>query len=97
MNKELEEAAESISKANVVYESGQDDYYQGFIEGAKWQSERSYNEEDIINFVEWIANSKLHGYCKQLYEAMIINKVETTEDLLKVWFEKFNTKTKTII
>ena len=40
-----------------------------------------------IKFAEWIANSKLHGYSKQLYEAMIINKVKTTEEL----FEEFIT------
>ena len=48
MNKEtLEEAAESISKINSVYETAQDDFYQGFIAGAKWQQERMYSEEDM--------------------------------------------------
>ena len=51
-----------------------------------------YSEEDMIEFAEWIANSKLHGYSKQLYEAMIIYKVKTTKDLLKVWFEQFKKK-----
>jgi hypothetical protein len=35
----LEEAAERVSKTLSVYVSGQDDVYQGFIEGAKWQAE----------------------------------------------------------
>ena len=43
----------------------------------------------MIEFTEWIANSKLHGYSKQLYEAMIIYKVKTTKELLRIWFEQF--------
>ena len=56
------------------------------------QQERSYSEEDMIEFTEWIANSKLHGYSKQLYEAMIIYKVKTTKELLRIWFEQFKKK-----
>jgi hypothetical protein len=62
------------------------------LEDRDKQAERSYSEEDMIEFAEWIANSKLHGYSKQLYEAMIIYKVKTTKDLLKVWFEQFKKK-----
>ena len=36
----LEEAAERISKTNSVYETAQDDFYHGFIDGAKWQAEQ---------------------------------------------------------
>ena len=53
MNEELEEAAERlypISGPNSMWNSLQQD---GFIEGAKWQQERSYSEEDMINFSEW--------------------------------------------
>jgi len=60
--------------------------------GAKWQAERMYSEEDMIEFAEWIANSKLHGFSKQLYEAMIRHNVKTTKDLLKIWFEQFKKK-----
>ena len=61
-------------------------------QSAKWQEERMYSEEDMIEFTEWIANSKLHGYSKQLYEAMIIYKVKTSKELLKIWFENFKKK-----
>ena len=93
-NKEtLEEAAEKYAKTaegiDIPYQNG---LYYGFVEGAKWQAERMYSEEYMIEFAEWIANSKLHGYSKQLYEAMIIYKVKTTKDLLKVWFEQFKKK-----
>jgi hypothetical protein len=43
----IEDAAERISKINSVYETAQDDFYQGFIAGAKWQQERMYSEEDM--------------------------------------------------
>jgi hypothetical protein len=45
----LEEAAETISKTHSVYETGQDDFYQGFIEGAKWKEEKMFQLHD-----EWI-------------------------------------------
>lgn len=34
-----------------------------------------------VQFANWIADSKLHGYSKQLYEAMIRYKVKTTQKL----------------
>jgi len=43
----LEEAAERISKTNSVYETAQDDFYHGFVDGAKWQQERMYSEEEV--------------------------------------------------
>ena len=36
-----------------------------------------------VKFAEWIADSKLHGYSKQLYEAMIRYKVKTTKELFE--------------
>lgn len=47
-----------------------------------------FTEEDMIDFAEWIADSKKHGYCKQLYEAMIVNKVQTTKELLQIFKEQ---------
>jgi hypothetical protein len=48
----LEEAAERISKTNSVYETAQDDFYHGFVDGAKWQAERMYSEEELKNAIE---------------------------------------------
>lgn len=46
-NKEtLEEAAERISKSHSVHETGQDDVYQGVIQGAKWQQEQCEKDLD---------------------------------------------------
>ena len=85
----LEEASKRAVKSGLFKEETL------FIAGAKWQQEQNenkYSEEDMIEFVEWIANTKLHGYSKQLYEAMIRYKVETTKELLKLWFEQFKIK-----
>jgi hypothetical protein len=57
-----------------------------FIAGHNYKaSTKKYSEEDMIGFAEWIADSKLHGYAKQLYEAMIRHKVKTTKELLDVY------------
>ena len=45
----LEEAAERIYDDNLFdYEK----YRYGFIDGAKWQAERMYSEEDILINIE---------------------------------------------
>ena len=53
MDKEtIEEAAERES--SLFYEKGSLDwnkYRQVFIEGAKWQQNRSYSEEEVINII----------------------------------------------
>jgi hypothetical protein len=53
----------------------------GFIEGAKWQAERMYSEEDMINFHKW-------AYQKNRIE----ESDKTTKELLKEWFEQFKKK-----
>ena len=54
VNKEtLEEAAERISKTNSVYETAQDDFYHGFIDGAKWMEEQMEKLKDFDTWKEW--------------------------------------------
>jgi hypothetical protein len=53
------------------------------IEFAKLQS---------VAFAKWIANSELHGYAKQLYEAMLIHKCETVEELFDYFIENHYNK-----
>jgi hypothetical protein len=52
MNK-LEEAAEKYAKTaegiDIPYQNG---LYYGFVEGAKWQAERMYSEDNMIAIVE---------------------------------------------
>ena len=48
----LEEAAEKYYKLYEVKE--------GFIDGAKWQQERMYSEEDMKSFGDWCRNGLLN-------------------------------------
>jgi hypothetical protein len=52
-----------------------------FTNGAKWQAERMYSEEDMINFHKW-------AYQKNRIE----ESDKTTKELLKEWFEQFKKK-----
>lgn len=70
----LEEAAERLIKLNR-----QDAFY----EGAKWQAERMYNEEDIIEFAEWIINQDWDET-----ELNFPNNSKSTKELLQLWKEQ---------
>ena len=72
----LEEAAEKRYGSDQFLWAKQRD---GFIEGAKWQQERSYSEEEVIELVE---NFKKH-----------LMKVPVNKMLnFKEWFEQFKKK-----
>ena len=88
MNKQetLEEVAEKTAdnfeepnfKAGVIY---------GVIEGAKWQSERMYSEDDMIMFADFFHNYK-ELLKKEKWEILEMSK----EDIFKKWFEQFKKK-----
>ena len=53
MKTELEEASEKYAnkKGDIPTTRLEDAIFkQGFIDGAKWQQERMYSEEDLLNF-----------------------------------------------
>ncbi len=58
-----------------------------FVNGAKWQSERMYSEEDMINFSEWVSIQ----YPNQRRFLTTNDKIGfyTTKELLGKWFKKF--------
>lgn len=64
---------------------------QNFIEGAKWQAERMYSEEDMIEFAEFVAtypdkNKNINGqilHAKSKYDGS-----ERTVDLLEQFKKK---------
>jgi hypothetical protein len=56
MKETLEEVAEK--SAIEQFEAGSTTYILGFIEGAKWQQERSYSEEEVIAFTQWMYDYK---------------------------------------
>ena len=51
----------------------------GFIKGTKWQAERMYSEEDMINFA--------HFYFKEEFNSTIQTN-KSTKELLSEWFER---------
>jgi hypothetical protein len=90
MSKEtLEEAAEkylqewrllnNIHLSNVIHAER---CKNNFIAGAKWQQERSYSEQDVLDFAEWR---------DKYIDGLFINK-HTTKELLHIWFEQFKKK-----
>jgi hypothetical protein len=84
-NKEtLEEAAEKYAKTaegiDIPYQNG---LYYGFVDGAKWQAERMYSEEDLKKAFIAGGNSQIEeddGYGSRYLKYM--------ED----WFQKFKKK-----
>ena len=66
-----------------------------WIEGAQWQAERMYSEEDMIKFAEFVTtypdkNKNVNGeilHAKSKYDG-----AERTIDLLQIWFEQFKKK-----
>jgi hypothetical protein len=82
----IEEAAERLfnnfQKENpIISKKDIRPFKLGFIKGTKWQSERMYSEEDMINFHKWT-------YQKNRIE----ESDKTTKELLKEWFEQFKKK-----
>jgi hypothetical protein len=77
MEKEtLEEAANNWIKNTSEFLSVKN----GFIEGAKWQAERMYSEEEVIEL--------LQKYRLDLSSGKTANIGDTT----KFWFEQFKKK-----
>jgi hypothetical protein len=82
----IEEAAERLfnnfQKENpIISKKDIRPFKLGFIKGTKWQSERMYSEEDMINFHKW-------AYQKNRIE----ESDKTTKELLKEWFEPYKKK-----
>ena len=82
----LEEAAKKYKDLKLP-----DDLYDAFIEGAKWQAERMYSEEDMIAFAEFVANypnKNRNIHHEILHAKSKYDGAERTIDLLAEWFEK---------
>jgi hypothetical protein len=60
MKTELEEAAEQFEYTDGVY---------GFKQGAKWQAERMYSEEDVMNALHSVELKHNKDYSK-IYEGI---------------------------
>jgi hypothetical protein len=88
----LEEAADLWSiDTNNVHPADSYIAKAGFIEGAKWQQQNSYSEEDMIAFLDW---SKSTNQEKSEYElkCLLSRKVLDSKVLFSIWFEQFKKK-----
>jgi hypothetical protein len=61
---------------------------KAFINGAKWQQERSYSEEDMLNFAEWCDDNYFRigttsFWAKSLFDEKAI--AYKTEELLEIY------------
>ena len=89
----LEEAAEIfIKKQNFNSLEIDDKIFEAILFGAKWQQERSYSEEDMLEFGEWmkVLPLTISGFVVKTKTKSIV--VEKTKDLLQIWFEQFKKK-----
>jgi len=81
MNKEtLEEAAEGYAEANKFLSDRPFEFNRdkvAFINGAKWQQERSYSEEEVLDIL-FKHTEYFNGYGKRM--------------TLTKWFEQFKKK-----
>jgi len=77
----IEKIAENESEYLADWED-KDMYKRGFVDGAKYQSERMYSEKDMIEFAIWvyleIGSSK--------------NKERTNKELFDEWLEQIKKK-----
>ena len=80
-NKEtLEEAAERYTEEHKWEE--QDPWFD-FMEGAKWQQERSYSEEEVLNITQQLRIKLKSG---------VLKWQDDFEFDLEEWFEQFKKK-----
>ena len=97
MKKEsLEEAAERLQKdkygifiskdadvkGQLVIDTAKAAFLSGMKEGANWQAERMYSEEDMIEFAKWVF----------LEVGSNTGKDRTNKELFDEWFEQFKKK-----
>jgi hypothetical protein len=81
----LEEAAEK--EYPTIHEQYQ---YDAFIEGAKWQQERSYSEEEVLEFGKYLLELSNSAMSKRTKIKML--DLETGEKLVKDLIEQFKKK-----
>jgi hypothetical protein len=95
----LEYKQETLEEAGVAYSKTVNENHTshmlGFYNGAKWQQEKMYSEEEMINFAEFVAtysdkNRNVNG--EMLHAKSKYDGAERTIDLLEKWFKQFKNK-----
>ena len=87
----IEEAAEkSFNDSEYLYDKPK--YTLGFKEGAKWQQERMYSEEEVLELAKYIThNYRINAWANVKYGDSSARNVPTDE-IVKEWFEQFKKK-----
>ena len=82
----LEEAAEKFRSNNPGTMQGGNNtkILNAFKNGAKWQAERMYSEEDLISLLEF-------NYKKETNQLGTLRK-DYSQKIVKEWFEQFKKK-----
>jgi len=98
MKETLEEAG--VAYAKTVNEN-HTSHMLGFYNGAKWQAERMYSEEDMINFAKYILSKKVtiarspldvSIYLPKEFQLLSGELEHNGREILKDWFEQFKKK-----
>jgi hypothetical protein len=79
----LEETVDKVAErkyGSTIYDL---EMVDAFIDGAKWQQERMYSEEDLISFA--------HFYFKEEFNSTMQTS-KSTDEILQEWFEQFKKK-----
>lgn len=94
---EIERLSEELSKEYSVYETAQDDVYQGIMTGYnKSQESHPFSEKNMIEFADWKDDNFYQHITDMLYRPMqgrlmykiIENKSYSTKELLQLWKEQ---------
>jgi hypothetical protein len=90
----LEEAAERLYPIKLMYFPMKavdlnEEPRNIFIEGAKWQAERMYSEEEVLELAKYIThNYRINAWENVKYGDSSERNVPTDE-IVKEWFEQF--------
>jgi hypothetical protein len=79
----LEEAAENYVIDESYLPVYKEECKRAFTNGAKWQAERMYSEEDLISFA--------HFYFTEEFNSTIQTS-KSTDEILQEWFEQYKKK-----
>jgi hypothetical protein len=99
-NETLEEAAKKYSNIPVnrvidteerYFNSNVRDY-DSFIDGAKWQAERSYSEEYLVQLLNFVSGEYNISNGIGWFHTHESNEDVTSKEVLDKWFEQFKKK-----
>ncbi|MCF8339672.1 MAG: hypothetical protein K9I82_01725 [Chitinophagaceae bacterium] len=82
--KSIRETVEEAAERLWLDSTSQLTSKNSFIEGAEWQAERMYSEEDLISFARF--------YFREEFNSTMQNSDKSTDEILQEWFNQFKKK-----